>query len=440
MPYSGFQFHDNASMIILDATSVTGTFATVSDTVNDGSVSVVYNPTDVVLDVTATAPTFASLGTTGNEKSIGTVLDGLASSAPGSALITYLDSQANSALPGIYDQLSPADLTPLYQMGFAAAQVEAGMVGQRLSQLFGDSGYASSDVSWNGTMFAANVPASEEAATARALEPQHWGVFANGMGNFGTVTGDGNAPGYQYSVGGMVVGMDYRFSKSFAAGLLLGYSSSGTSQSVGSVSGTGGQAGLYGGWSEDSIHIEGLAEGGVNNYTTQRTVLGATASGSPQGQELSGQLSAGYDFKMDQVKVGPFVSGQYTSVNISSFKETGSIAPLSFGAQSEANLSSDLGATASRQWEMGAITLSPSVSAAWEHVYQGNLDSLSANFGTGNNFTVKGPATGTDAAVLGAGVNARLDRGVNAFVQYQGKLGLTNYVAQNFSGGVNFGF
>lgn len=43
-------------------------------------------------------------------------------------------------------------------------------------------------------------------------------------------------------------------------------------------------------------------------------------------------------------------------------------------------------------------------------------------------------------AVLGAGVNAQFEKGFNAFVQYQGKLGLTNYSEQNFSGGVNFGF
>jgi subtilase-type serine protease len=227
----------------------------------------------------------------------------------------------------------------------------------------------------------------------------------------------------------------------FAAGLLLGYSSSGTSQSTGSVNATGGQAGLYAGWKQESLHIEALAAGGLNNYTTSRNALGGTATGSTQGQQVSGQLSAGYDLKAGDVNIGPYVSGQYTSVSFNSFTETGSMAPLSFGAQSEGYLTSDLGATANRKWDLGGgVALSPMVSAAWEHVYQGNLDSLSANFGSGSNFTVNGPAMGTDAAVLGAGVKAILAKGFSAYAQYQGKLALTNYTEQNLSGGVNIGF
>jgi len=38
--------------------------------------------------------------------------------------------------------------------------------------------------------------------------------------------------------------------------------------------------------------------------------------------------------------------------------------------------------------------LTVNVNAAWEHVYEGNEDNLTANLGTGNNFTVYGPNTG----------------------------------------------
>ncbi len=53
---------------------------------------------------------------------------------------------------------------------------------------------------------------------------------------------------------------------------------------------------------------------------------------------------------------------------------------------------------------------------------------------------MNGPATGTDAAVLGAGVNASFTKGLSVFASYHGKLGLTNYTEQNVSGGVNIGF
>ena len=104
-------------------------------------------------------------------------------------------------------------------------------------------------------------------------------------------------------------------------------------------------------------------------------------------------------------------------------------------------MDSDLGVSASRGFDLGGgSVLTPTLSAAWEHLYQGNLDAESASFGSGANFTVNGPALGTDAAVLSAGLDAQLGKGFNAFASYQGKVGETNVTQQNISGGVNFGF
>lgn len=441
VPYGSFHIHDSEFFTLLTGSGVSGTFNTVDDGLAQTSASLMYNPTDVVLDLTGIS--FAALGNTRNQKDVGAVLDKLVASSPGSTLITYLDSLSNSALPGVYDQLSPANLASLYQMGFATAQVESGLVGSHISELFGDSSWASSDVSWNGQgpMFAGDLPVGEEAAMAKDLQTQRWSVFVNALGNFGTVTGDSNGPGYQYSTGGTAAGLDYRFGKDFVGGLLLGYSSSGTSQSTGTVNSTGGQAGFYAGWKQGSLHIAALAAGGINNYATQRQALGGTASGSTQGTQYSGELNVGYDLKIDSYKVTPFVTGQYTNVSFNAFTETGSLAPLSYEAQNEGYLTSDLGAGASRKWDLGGnFVLSPRVSVAWEHVYQGNLDSLSANFGSGANFTVNGSSTGTDAAVLGAGVNASFAKGLGVYVNYQGKVGLADYTEQNISGGVGVGF
>jgi outer membrane autotransporter protein len=145
---------------------------------------------------------------------------------------------------------------------------------------------------------------------------------------------------------------------------------------------------------------------------------------------------------VDKIKVGPFVSGQYTYVQVNSFTETGSWVPATVPSQGEGSFLTDLGAKASRNFDLGGeFILSPNVSAAWEHVYQGNLDSLNANLGTsGSSFTVDGPLTGTDGVAVGAGVNAHITQGLNAYVQYQGKLGITNYDSQDVAGGVNFGF
>ena len=448
VPYSGFQIHDNDTFTLLTASSITGNFTTVTDTLAGDAVSLVYAtgsvtglaPTSVVVTLGPTAPSFTALGLTGNQKSVGAALDNIATNTPGNNLVSYLNTLSNSSIPGAENQMSPSNLTPMFKMGFATAQVEAGMIGQRLSGMWIDSRF-NSDTAWNGQpMFAGNMPVDQEAQIARNVQPDRWSAFANGMGNFGTVTSDGNGAGYQFSTGGTTAGVDYRFGKDFAAGLMLGYDQSASSQSTGTVNVSGGQVGLYAGWKSDALHIGALVDGGLDSYTTMRQGLGGNANGNTSGTEFTGQLNAGYDLKMDDYQVSPFVSGQFTQVNVNGFTETGSLSPLTYANQGETYVSSDLGAQISRSWTISGIKFSPNVNAAWEHIYQGNADALTANFGTGNNFTVAGSVTGTDDAVLGAGLNAEFAKGFNVYASYQGKVGLTNYTDQNISGGVNIGF
>jgi outer membrane autotransporter protein len=367
-------------------------------------------------------------------------LDNIATNEPTNGIINYLNTLSNSAFPGVENQMSPSNLTPMFKMNFAAAQMEAGMIGQRLALMLGNARFSSDWAYANGPMFAADMPAQEEAQIAQSVQPDRSGAFINGMNNFGTVSSDGNGAGYQYSTGGTMAGMDYRFARDLVAGLLIGYDQSGTSQSTGTVNVSGGQLGLYAGWKSDALHISALVDGGLDTYATERTGLGGNANGSTSGTEYTGQLNVGYDLKFEDYQVSPFVSGQLTQVNVNGFTETGSLSPLTYANQGEQYVSSDLGAQVSRSWTIGGIKLSPNVSAAWEHIYQGNADALTANFGTGNNFTVAGSVTSTDDAVLGAGLNAEFAKGLNVYANYQGKVGLTNYTDQAISGGLNIGF
>lgn len=129
---------------------------------------------------------------------------------------------------------------------------------------------------------------------------------------------------------------------------------------------------------------------------------------------------------------------------MNSFQETGSAGTLgleSFASQGESALSSQLGIKAGKSWNLGGgVRLAPSLSASWEHFYQGNQDQMTASFGPGSSFTVSGPATGSDAAVLGAGVEAQFSKQITLFAQYQGKVGLTDDASSQLSGGVNVGF
>jgi autotransporter-associated beta strand protein len=442
----GFYFRRDETFELVDSGgALTGQFGSILDEAGGVPVSLVYMSHEILLETLA--PVYASLGRTPNEKAVGGALDSLSEQPYDSKLITLMDASASTpAVTGNLDALSPANLTAIYQMAFSLAQAHAEILDRHLSSFWTNSGSGSKGYSWDGQgpLFASSMPAPLEAALAANRPPDQWEVFTTGVGDFATVSGDGNAAGYQYSIGGAVAGMDRRFSKDFMAGLLLGYSQSGTSQSAGQVNATGAQAGLYAAWKLNAFHLEGLAEAGFNNYTLQRSGLGGLVTGNTQGSQVTGELGAGYDFKLDQARVGLFATGQITGVNIGAFDESGSLAPLAYGAQGETSLTSSLGAKASRSWNVGGgVVLSPSLNACWEHVVEGNLDSLTASFaGMGNSasFTVDGPALGTNAALLGGGLDARFNRDLGAFVAYQGKLGMTHYGSQDVLAGLNFGF
>ncbi len=436
--YNGFHGGVDETFELLDATGgLSGRFGTIVDSIYE-PVSIIYTPNQVILNTM----TYSQFALTTNEKNVADDLDNLAVNSEDTALLNTLTALPAPSLTAVYDQISPSNLTPLYRMRFMASQAQGELVWQRFSELWKSKNFNSTNVAWDNQspMFASAMPAEQEAQIGRGFQPNPWGGFLSEIGNFGTVNSDGNGAGYQFSTRGTTAGVDYRMAKELAGGLLIGYDDSGSDQSTGTVNMTGGQLGLYTGWKSDDFHIEALIDAGIDSYTTQRTAFDGAADGSTSSLEYSGLLNVGYDIPVGDFEMDTFLSGQFTQVNVNGFNETGSLAPLTFTNQSEAYLDSDLGFQLSDSWKVGKMKLSPSLNAAWEHVYQGNLDSLIANFGTGNNFAVYGSGTGTDAAVLGGGLKAEFPRGFSVYFDYQGKQGMTNYTEQSFTGGINVAF
>ncbi|MDQ2867242.1 MAG: autotransporter outer membrane beta-barrel domain-containing protein, partial [Verrucomicrobiota bacterium] len=84
----------------------------------------------------------------------------------------------------------------------------------------------------------------------------------------------------------------------------------------------------------------------------------------------------------------------------------------------------------------------PEVRAAWQHEYGDRAYDVDARFasGAGNVFTVRGPSTGRDAALVGAGVAVQWTSYVSTFVYYDGVIGRSNYQNNAVSAGVRIAF
>lgn len=423
------------------AGGVTGRFGMFLDPITGSRFLLVYQPTQVLL--TAIHPSFRQLGLTPNQRSVGAALDAGYLSVELEGLALTLGTAPAASLPASYDQVSPDSLTSLYRLGFAAARDQAALVQQRLAlRTVG----ASRRQAWNirEPLFAADLPASEERSIARgASRGKDWGVYVNGGGDLGRLTGDSNSPGYQFTLASVSAGADGRLSSDWVGGLTFGYlQGSAVLANGGKADSTGFQGGLYGQWHQDGLHAEALANGAFHSYKTQRAGYGGTALGDAGGIQYGGWLGFGYDASLGgSLIAGPFASGQYTSVRLNAFRETGSSAPLAYAAQDQSSTRSELGLRLKGSIGKSAPVITPSLSLAWEHEYGPAADSMASSLpGQTSSFAVQGPATGTDGVAARVGIDTQWSDQIFVYLQYQGRLAFTNYDSQSFAGGVQIGF
>jgi len=432
-----------STLILLNASSVSGAFQQVNESYNGIRLLPLY--LSGAVELKSIIPSFQALGTTPNQRALGADLDGLALNPQMNSLMSSIGVLSPTDMQATYAQISPEDFTALYQAAFEGARARAALVDQRLSQLMEDvdntawlPGFSSAGTPW----FAGNLPAKQEAAmTPHQASP--WGGFVSGDGGFFNVSGDSNAAGYKVTTYGLTgAGADLRLSREAAAGLLVGYGHTDVTLGTGgTLSADGGQAGLYGLVYSDGFYAGALAEGGMNNYNTQRLGYGGVAKGSTQGSQYDGEAELGYQFKSGQVKIGPMAWAQYSSVSLKGFTEAGSQAPLTVPAQSADSLMSRLGIRAQSQWSLGSgSALNPSLELAWEHEYDFTGGTYQAGFGTGDSFTVAGPQVGQDGILAGAGVDISWSKSLTLSLNYQGEFGRTNLNSNRFGAGMRLGF
>jgi outer membrane autotransporter protein len=268
-------------------------------------------------------------------------------------------------------------------------------------------------------------------------------VWLTGFGDFVSVDADSNAKGYDFTTGGVSLGIDYRITDQLAIGVMGDYSHTWTSLNPnGHLDVDSGRGGVYATWFNHGIYLNGAVYGGHNNYDSGRAGLGGLANGSTEGAEWSTFISGGYDFHFGSLTVGPIAALQYTDVHIDGFSEKGSLAPLAIHSDSAESLRSDLGFRAFYQWQMGKIVLEPSLKAVWEHEYKYSALPITAGFAgiPESSATFFGPSEGHDSAVVSAGVSAQWTPSISTYVNYAGQLGRGNYDSNAVTGGVRISF
>lgn len=340
-------------------------------------------------------------------------------------------------------------LTSMFEIGFSGANTQRSNLGNRMAQIRGGStGLVSNVIAPPPTSLdkeTLNPKGSVEQPSILQPGPQNpWGVWVNGWGNFVSLNNDGFRRGYDFTTGGVSVGIDNRLTDHLAIGLFGSYADSGTNlQSAGDIEVKSGQWGLYATYFKDGFYVNTALWAGYDSYDTSRQGLLGQATGSTDGYEFSTYGEVGYNFQWGNLTAGPLFAAQYTNVHVNGFREQGSLLPLDIHEDSEESWRTDLGGQASYMWRVGKnITILPTVQALWEHEYKISSLPITANAIAFPRLSVTffGPHEGHDHLTLNAGVGTQWTDRISTFVGYQGQLGRDNYQANGVTGTVSISY
>jgi outer membrane autotransporter protein len=422
------------------------------------SVDLVYARQSVTLEFlelntpeVVTTTDFSSFAFTPNQRAAANLLDSVQLDPRAANLISFLDKEPFANLPGDFNKISPDGLSAFYEISFSNSNIQRLNLEGRMDDLHNGSNGFSSNMKVNGATVNLEDKADADGKSSKAvvepiLQPgpeNRWGVWVTGFGDFVNVDGDGNGQGYNFTTGGVSLGLDYRITDQLVVGVMGEYSHTWTDlQPRGHIDVDSGRGGMYATWFNHGLYLNGAIYGGHNNYDSGRSGLEGLANGGTEGAEWSAFIGGGYDFHFGHLTVGPIAALQYTEVGIDGFSEKGSLAPMQIHSDSAQSLRSDVGFRAFYQWQIGKIVVEPSLKATWEHEYKYSALPITAGFAgiSGPSATFSGPSEGHDSAVVSAGVSAQWTPTISTYINYDGQLGRENYDSNAVTGGVRISF
>ena len=454
---NGFHFAVAGEQItfLTAAGGVTGKFALV-DNPPLLNATLVYEPNSVVLQAAqgSLVTTLKELsGVSGNLLALSGALDNAANNPRAARIFAILDADSAGKLVRDVQHIDPEQLSSTSSAGSASSGVHLQNLQLRMQALqSGMTGFSAMGfhISDNSPDYSAGYagPSGPDDKDSKEVAPappanNRWGSFITGAGEFDRVGDTQTARGFNLDSGGITLGVDYRFTDHFVAGLFSGYTYTGINIADGGrIAVDAGKLGLYATYFDGGFYVNSAVQGGYDGYETNRVGLGGIAHSSPIGGDLNLLVAPGYNWTMGGFTFGPTSRFQYAYQSTNGFTETGSLAPMTVASLHTDSLISAFGMKASYDWKIGTTILRPELRLEWEHEYgdvSTNVASRLAD-GAGNGFAVTGPEIGRDSLHIGAGFAVVFNERLSAYVYYDGEVFRTNYDSSTVTGGFRVSF
>jgi outer membrane autotransporter protein len=283
---------------------------------------------------------------------------------------------------------------------------------------------------------------SGDASRSRKL-----GMWIQGVGQWGDRSSVDGFSGYDYSMGGTALGIDYAVSDRMAVGASFGYAytsiDQGNSFANGSINSYFGS--LYGTYFGDRAYLDGVLAYGNHNYDNNRAIsIGSIRdlmSGDHDGNGFSLFVEGGYALPVGKWVVQPLVSVFYSYLDESGFRESGARdLEMSVGSRQTNYLVSEAGLRVSRPIMTSMGILTPEVKATWQHDFDVDDRIMPVTFaGAPLSLIVDGRKIGQDSAAVDAGFSFTSTGGITTSLKYNGIL-QDGYTAHSVMGHIQLSF
>jgi uncharacterized protein YhjY with autotransporter beta-barrel domain len=242
--------------------------------------------------------------------------------------------------------------------------------------------------------------------------------------------------GYQASLTGLVVGIDYRFTDSVVMGLAVGQTSDKANfiGNVGFLKGDNSTATLYGTWLiSENVAVDGYLGYSKLKLDNQRRVvsgtnISGTMSGNTTGSQNMAGLSVSYQADAGRFNLAPSFNLDYIKTSVNTYNEHSSnfetnLMALHYGDRNVTSLTGSLGGRLSTSYGYDWGTLVPSARLAAVHEFQNKTRQISNELIStpGAGFLVTTDAPDRDYLYSGLGVLAALNGGTQLFLDYENR-------------------
>jgi outer membrane autotransporter protein len=254
-----------------------------------------------------------------------------------------------------------------------------------------------------------------------------WTGWTQGYGQGGSVSGNGNAGGLGYGLGGTLFGLDRWLTENTLVGMLGGYAGSSLGDHlVGSNARINAyQLGFYGMHRRGRFYLSNIDALSFDNDTVTRPInfgtIARTATGTSSGTQFAHYGEAGLTLGSGTTRIQPFSGLQYIYLRQQGYNETGAgSVNLAVGSQNVSSIRGSLGCRVYQEYSWKNVRLIPVAQARYQREWGDGTQLITSSF-TGAptaSFVTAGNTLGRNFGLFGLGSNAVLSPRASLYAGY----------------------